>query len=88
MKIYGVTVDLKVNIVSCIELVNCSEFADYVVHSEDTLKWFNIRVEAENPDHALGLAIMYFDKYLIDKVKEKYDQICRNCLKYSKERLE
>ena len=85
MKTYSVTIDLRTNTVSCNEL---DMIADYVVHSEDTLKWFNIRVEAENPDHAISITAMYFNKFLVDTIKGKYDQIWRNCLRYSKERLE
>lgn len=82
MRTYNVTIDLNTNVVSCNEL---DMIADCVVHSDETLKWFNIRMEAENPDHALGLAAMYFDKFLIDKANEKYNQIWRACLNYSKE---
>ena len=85
MKIYSVTIDLRANTVSCNEL---DMIADYIIHSEDTLKWFNIRVEAENPDHALGLAAMYFDRYLIDRANEKYNQIWKACLDYSRREKE
>lgn len=81
MKTYSVTIDIRTNTISCNEL---DMIADYVVHSEDTLKWFNIRVEAENPDHAISVAAMYFDKYLIDKANEKYNQIWYACLNYTR----